>query len=163
MSSPLNPLQRAFIPIAVATALGDMPQLDQAIEQGLNQQLPISIAKEVMVHLYAYVGFPRSLNALNTLLTVVKRRKEQGIIDVEGDSSPTPTLQADSLRVGTANQTALVGQPVTGELFEFCPAIDQLLKAHLFGDLFQRPQLSWRDRELSTLCALSVMSVVSSQ
>ncbi|WP_241574807.1 hypothetical protein [Rosenbergiella nectarea] len=45
MSSPLNPLQRAFIPIAVATALGDMPQLDQAIEQGLNQQLPISIAK----------------------------------------------------------------------------------------------------------------------
>jgi len=152
-----------LIPIATATALGDMPKLTQVIERGLNQQLPISTAKEVMVHLYAYVGFPRSLNALNTLLAVVKERKAQGIVDVEGDSSSTPTINPDSLLIGTANQTALVRQPVTGELFEFCPAIDHLLKAHLFGDLFQRPQLSWSDRELSTLCALAVIPGVTSQ
>lgn len=163
MTSLFNPLQRAIIPIAISTALGDMQQLVLAIEQGLDQQLPISTAKEVMVHLHAYVGFPRSLNALNTLLTVVKRRRDQGIQDCEGDSEPTQTINPDSLRMGTANQTALVGQPVTGELFEFCPAIDQCLKAHLFGDLFQRPQLSWPDRELSTLCALAVISGVSSQ
>ena len=163
MTSLFHPLQRAIVPIAISTALGDMPQLVQAIEQRLNQKLPISIAKEVMVHLHAYVGFPRSLNALNTLLTVVKRRQEQGIQDCEGDSEPTQTINTNSLRIGTANQTALVGQPVTGELFEFCPAIDQCLKAHLFGDLFQRPQLSWSDRELSTLCALAVMSGLSSQ
>ncbi|WKX25813.1 carboxymuconolactone decarboxylase family protein [Tatumella ptyseos] len=163
MMPPLHPLQRILIPIATATALGDMPKLTQAIERALNQQLPISTAKEVMVHLYAYVGFPRSLNALNTLLTVVKERKEQGIIDVEGDSSSTPTINTDSLLIGTANQTTLVGQPVKGELFEFCPAIDHCLKAHLFGDLFQRPQLSWSDRELSTLCALAVIPGVTSQ
>lgn len=163
MTSLFNPLQRAIIPIAISTALGDMPQLVLAIEQGFDQQLPISTAKEVMVHLHAYVGFPRSVNALNTLLTVVKRRRDQGIQDCEGDSEPTETINPDSLRIGTANQTALVGQPVTGKLFEFCPAIDQCLKAHLFGDLFQRPQLSWPDRELSTLCALAVMSGVSSQ
>ena len=86
MTSLFKPLQRAIIPIAISTALGDMPQLVLAIEQGLDQQLPISTAKEVMVYLHAYVGFPRSVNALNTLLTVVKRRRDQGIQDYEGDS-----------------------------------------------------------------------------
>lgn len=98
-----NPLQRAIIPIAISTALGDMPQLVLAIEQGLDQQLPISTAKEVMVHLHAYVGFPRNVNALNTLLTVVKRRRDQGIQDCEDDSEPTETINPDSLRIGTAN------------------------------------------------------------
>jgi len=45
MTSLFHPLQRAIIPIAISTALSNMPQLVlRAIEQGLDQQRPISTA-----------------------------------------------------------------------------------------------------------------------
>lgn len=56
------------------------------------------------------------------------------------------------LAVGTENQTKLVGAPVKGALFNFAPAIDQHLKAHLFGDIFARANLDWKNRELANSC-----------
>ncbi len=50
-----------------------------------------------------------------------------------------------------------------GPLFEFAPAIDQFLKAHLFGDIFARDNLDWKSRELATVGALAGMSGVESQ
>lgn len=163
MSSTLNPFQHAIIPIAASSATGDISRLTEHLDSALNQQLPISMAKEVMVHLYAYVGFPRSLNALNTLMTLVDKRRDQGLNDVPGDVEQPEVVLPNSLQIGTENQTKLAGQPVSGPLFSFAPAIDQFLKAHLFGDLFQRTQLSWIDRELTTLSALSVLTGVESQ
>ncbi|MBT0720204.1 carboxymuconolactone decarboxylase family protein [Rosenbergiella collisarenosi] len=163
MSSTLNSFQHAIIPIAASSATGDISRLTEHLDSALNQQLPISMAKEVMVHLYAYVGFPRSLNALNTLMTLVDKRRDQGLNDVPGDVEQPEVVLPNSLQIGTENQTKLAGQPVSGPLFSFAPAIDHFLKAHLFGDLFQRTQLSWIDRELTTLSALSVLTGVESQ
>ena len=87
----------------------------------------------------------------------------KGITDETG-REPAPTPQGwNSLTAGTENQTRLVGKAVTGKIFEFSPAIDQFLKSHLFGDLFQRDVLDWSTRELVTISALSAMSGVSSQ
>ena len=69
----------------------------------------------------------------------------------------------EALAVGTANQTKLAGAPVKGPLYDFAPAIDQYLKAHLFGDIFARDNLDWRSRELATVAALSAMSGVEAQ
>ena len=61
------------------------------------------------------------------------------------------------------NQTRLIGKPVTGPLFTFAPAIDQFLKTHLFGDIFQRDTLSWQTRELATISFLAAIPGVTSQ
>ncbi|MEO5890822.1 MAG: hypothetical protein ABIQ31_11240 [Ferruginibacter sp.] len=37
-----------------------------------------------MIQLYAYCGFPGSLNALNIFKAVLKERKSNGTIDKEG-------------------------------------------------------------------------------
>jgi 4-carboxymuconolactone decarboxylase len=68
-----------------------------------------------------------------------------------------------SIEFGTENQTKLVGQPVSGPLFDFAPAIDRFLKAHLFGDIFQRDVLNWSERELATVAALANIEGVNSQ
>src|SRR5205085_7368950 len=76
--------QQAIAPIAAAMATGDMPRLNAALHQGLEAGLAISDAKELLVQLYAYTGFPRSLNALGELMKVVGERKQRGVQDAPG-------------------------------------------------------------------------------
>ena len=160
----LSPAQQAIAPIAAATSLGDIPQLNAALNQGLDAGLTVSDAKEVLVQLYAYAGFPRSLNALGELMKVLEVRKQRGIKDAAGrnPSRPLP-VGKDLLALGTANQTKLSGAPVRGPLFEFAPQVDEYLKSHLFGDIFGRDNLDWQSREVATVSALAAMSGVESQ
>ena len=112
--------------------------------------------KEVLVKLYAYAGFPRSLNALSELMKVLEVRKQRSIQDALGrePSRAIPT-GAMLISVGKANQTKISGAPVQGPLFDFAPVIDQYLQAHLFGDIFERDNLDWQSRELATVGALA--------
>jgi 4-carboxymuconolactone decarboxylase len=160
----LSQKQQAIPPIAVGVAIGDMEQLRAALNQGLDAGLSVSDAKEILVQLYAYTGFPRSLNALGELMKVVDARKQRGVQDVPGrdPATPIPTGK-DLLAAGTANQTKLSGAPVRGPLFEFAPAIDEFLKTHLFGDIFARDNLDWQSRELATVGALAGLAGVDSQ
>lgn len=162
-TTELTRKQLAIAPIGAAAARGDLPQLSAALEEGLDAGLSISDAKEILVQMYAYAGFPRSLNALGELMKVLQARRERGLQDAPGrDPAPLPTGPA--LRaLGTANQTRLSGSPVAGPLFEFAPAIDEYLKTHLFGDIFGRDNLDWQSRELATVGALSAMEGVDSQ
>ncbi|QHI97434.1 carboxymuconolactone decarboxylase [Xylophilus rhododendri] len=162
-SEALTPLQLAMGPVAAATAIGDVARLPGALEAGLDAGLGVEPLKEAIVQLYAYAGFPRSLNALGELMKVVEARRQRGITDAPGAlAGPVPT-GAQLLAVGTANQTKLAGAPVRGPLFEFAPAIDQFLKIHLFGDIFARDNLDWRTRELVTVAALAALQGVESQ
>jgi 4-carboxymuconolactone decarboxylase len=159
----LSSRQLAIAPVAAAMAVGDMPQLNAALNLGLDAGLTISDAREVLVQLYAYTGFPRSLNALGELMKVLDARRQRGIQDAPGrDPGPVPTGK-ELLALGTANQTKLTGAPVKGPLFDFAPAIDEYLKAHLFGDIFARDNLDWQSRELATVGALAALSGVESQ
>jgi alkylhydroperoxidase/carboxymuconolactone decarboxylase family protein YurZ len=160
----LSKEQQAIAPIAAFAAVGDMAKLDAALNQGLDAGLTVSDEKEILVQLYAYAGFPRSLNALGELMKVLAARKQRGIEDAagRGPSQPIPTGEK-LLAVGTANQTKLSGRPVKGPLFEFTPAIDEFLKTHLFGDIFARDNLDWQSRELATVGALAAMPGVQAQ
>ena len=96
-------------------------------------------------------------------MSVINTRKAKGIHDAEGQlPGPLPEPE-DMLKIGTQNQTALVGQSVKGQLFEFAPAADMYLKTHLFGDIFSRDNLDWLNRELATVGALSAMTGVDPQ
>ena len=160
---PLSRKQQAIAPIGAAMAVGDMPRLATALHEGLDAGLTVSDAKEILVQLYAYTGFPRSLNALGELMKVLDARRQRGVQDAPGcNPGPVPTGK-ELLAAGTANQTRLSGAPVRGALFEFAPAIDEYLKTHLFGDIFGRDNLDWQSRELATVGALSALSGVESQ
>lgn len=163
MREQFNQTEKAIIPIAAFAASGDIENLKMRLNNGLDLGLTVNEIKSVLVQMYAYCGFPRSLNALNTLMTVVAERKDQGINDVQGNASTVSPVVEKSVSVGTKNQTKLVGEVVTGPLYEFAPAIDAYLKAHLFCDIFEDDVLSWKQRELATLSALSTMQGVNSQ
>jgi alkylhydroperoxidase/carboxymuconolactone decarboxylase family protein YurZ len=165
MTTSALPLrQHTIAPIGAAAAIGDIPLLTQALNDGLDAGLSISDAREILVQLYAYAGFPRSLNALGELMKTLDDRKKRGIQDVEGRAPSRAAPKGDALMAaGTANQTKLSGAPVTGALFDFAPAINDYLRAHLFGDIFERDNLDWQSRELATVSMLSTLQGVDSQ
>lgn len=163
MQNPLNTHQQAIIPIAALTACGDMAQLTTALHEGLDAGLTVNEIKEVLIQLYAYCGFPRSLNGLGCFMSVMNTRQAQGIVDEAGKEATLAAAGWDSLTAGRDTQTALVGRTVSGPLFDFAPAIDTYLKAHLFGDIFQRDVLDWQTRELATISALAAIPGAESQ
>ncbi len=160
----LSARQQAIVLIASFMAASDMPRLNAALNQGLDAGLTVSEAKEVLVQLYAYAGFPKSLNALGELLKVVQARKQRGIQDAPGREPSRAVPVGDALvAAGTANQTKISGGPVQGAVFDFAPVINQFLQAHLFGDIFERDNLDWQSRELATVGALAAMPGVEAQ
>ena len=158
----LDAKETALVAISMYTAQGDMPRLKQALSTGLDAGLTVNEIKEVLVQLYAYCGFPRSLNALGNFMQLTQEREAKGIQDDFG-KLPGPLPAGTSLEFGTINQTKLCGAPVQGKLFDFAPAIDEFLKAHLFGDIFARDNLDWRTREIATIAALAAMTGTESQ
>jgi len=163
-SETLSARQQAIPLIAAAMATSDMPRLDAALNRGLDAGLTVSEAREILVQLYAYTGFPRSLNALGELMKVIEARKARGIQDAPGrePGRAIPTGNA-LIAVGTANQTRISGGPVKGPVFDFAPVINQYLQAHLFGDIFERDNLDWQSRELATVGALAATPGVEPQ
>ena len=160
----LSSQQQSIPLIAAFMATSDMPNLNTALNQGLDAGLTISETREILVQLYAYVGFPRSLNALNELMTVVQARKQRGIDDAPGREPSRAIPTGDELlAAGTANQTKISGAPVKGPVFEFAPVANQFLQTHLFGDIFERDNLDWQSRELATVGALAATPGVESQ
>lgn len=113
VSDTLSARQQAIPLIAASMASSQMDKLNAALNQGLDAGLTINETKEILVQLYAYTGFPRSLNALNELMKVVEARKQRGVEDVEGKEPVAAIPVGDELRrVGTANQTKISGAPV---------------------------------------------------
>ncbi|MBQ4005527.1 MAG: carboxymuconolactone decarboxylase family protein, partial [Muribaculaceae bacterium] len=147
--------QQALVAIAACEAKGNIEGLKIALNEGFEQGLTVSEAKEALSQLYAYTGFPRSLNALGALQQVIKERTEAGKRTEAGrEADPLPS-DYDALKQGTEVQTQLVGgKPFT---YSFAPQTDYYLKAHLFGDIFARNNLSFADREIVTVSAISAL------
>lgn len=160
----LSATQQAIVPIAALAAAGDMTKLNAALNQGLDAGMTVSDAREILVQLYAYAGFPRSLNALGELMKVLDERKQRGIQDAPGRAPSRAIPKGDALlAAGTANQTKLSGGPVEGVLFDFAPTANEYLRTHLFGDIFERDNLDWPSRELATVGMLSALPGADSQ
>lgn len=148
-----------IVAIASFTAKGDLEQLKNVLSTALDAKLTVNEIKETLVHLYAYCGFPRSIQGLNTLIAVLETRKAQGITDEMGKTASAIADTLNKYERGKKVLEALTGQPqVTppkSGYGAFSPEIDVFLKEHLFADIFGRDVLSYQDREVATLTALA--------
>ena len=161
MTNALTTRQQHLVAVASLEAKGDIAGLYGAIDDALDDLLTVSELKEAFSQLYAYTGFPRSLNALGALQAVVERRAADGRATTEGDDAAPLPADYDALAAGTAVQAQLTGND--RYYYAFAPATDYYLKAHLFGDIFARNTLSFADRELVTIGALSGLEGVEPQ
>ncbi len=155
--------EQSIVSIAALTAKGDLSRLKAVLDTGLEAGLTVNEIKEVLVHLYAYCGFPRSIRGLQTFMEVLDKRKAIGIHDKTGNEV-SPRNEKDSKYER--------GKKILGELTKtpqpdtltgysaFAPIIDTFLKEHLFADIFERDVLTYSERELVTVSVLSTIGGV---
>lgn len=159
----LNTKQDKIVTIAAFTATGHLQKLKKALNEGLDAGLTVNEIKEILVQMYAYAGFPRSLNGINTFLEVLEEREKKGIKDEPGKEPSLLPANKSSIELGTEIQTRLIGAQATGKYITFAPAIDTFLKGHLFGDIFGRDNLDFQSREIATISALAAIEGVNPQ
>lgn len=162
----LNDRQQSIVTIAAFTASGDLERLKPALNHGLDGGLTVNEIKEVLVQMYAYAGFPRSLNGISTFMSVLDERKARGITDEVGNEATPLPADLDRDAYGARVRAKLAGLdeiPPPAKWQEFAPVIDRFLKEHLFADIFARDVLDDQSRELATIAALAAMDGTAGQ
>jgi len=159
----LNQRQESIVAISALTANGNIEKLKPTLNEALDHGLTVNEVNEVIVHAYAYAGFPRSFNGMLAFMSVMDERQSKGIKDEMGkEGSPVPAgLDRDSYGAKVRAQLSGLDEvPPPAKWQEFSPVIDKFLKEHLFADLFARDILSFQDRELATVAILASMTGV---
>lgn len=157
MEYALSPKQQSIVSIASSVAAGDLGNLKVALAKGLYAGMTVNEIKEVLVHIYAYCGFPRSLRGLQTFMAVIEQRKAQNIKDVYGREASEIKSKKSKYERGRDILAELSGVPADAPkagYAEFAPEIERFLKEHLFADIFERDVLTYAERELATVAAL---------
>lgn len=154
----LDNKQQSIVRIAALTGKGDLSKLKTDLKAGLVAGLTVNQVKEVIVHVYAYAGFPRSIRGLQTFMTVLDERQAKGIKDMVGADASPITDERGKYDRGKAVLDSLLGAPQSESRIGysgFAPVIEVFLKEHLFADIFERDILSYAQRELATVSVLA--------
>lgn len=164
MEYKLSEREQNITLIAANTALGDMDQLKIVLKKAIDSRtLTMNEIKEILVQMYAYCGFPRSLNAINKFKELIDEREASGIKDKVGDEGKTLPVNIDKNKYGEEVRAKLTKTRKAGSYAQFVPVIDDYLREHLFADIFARGVLSEREREIATISALASRDGVEAQ
>lgn len=124
-----------------------------AIRSGLS----VEQLAEALIQLSVYAGFPSALNAFSVL--------SKALAEPSTTSTPAPTPQPvvgeqtlSRLERGVAALAASSGgsgEAVVSSFDDIAPDIGRLIVEHSYGDIFCRPGLDLKTRELSACAALA--------
>ncbi|PQL91809.1 carboxymuconolactone decarboxylase family protein [Apibacter adventoris] len=150
--------EQSIISISALTAKGNLDKLKTALNIGLEAGLTVNEIKEILVHLYAYCGFPRSIRGLQTFMEVMEERKRKGLKDKVGKEA-SKIDETDSKYERGKNILVKLNQMPQSDILTgysaFAPIIDIYLKEHLFADIFERDVLNYIQRELATISVIT--------
>jgi 4-carboxymuconolactone decarboxylase len=165
-TNALDAQEQSIIAISALMATGDLESLKIQLNTGLDAGLTVNEIKEALIQLYAYCGFPRSLNGISAFMQILEERKTKGITDTMGKGATPLKDRTDKYERGRKTLETLTklpqAKPAPG-FGEFAPRIDAFLKEHLFADIFDSDVLDYQQRELVTISALAAMPGVELQ
>jgi 4-carboxymuconolactone decarboxylase len=149
----LDDKQRELITLVVLTTNQTLPQLKAHVGAALNVGLtPVEI-KEAVYQCAPYIGFPKTLNAINEVNEVFKSKNIA--LPIESQKEVDEDNRYDK---GVATQVEIFGN-VIAKMQESTPSnrkhIQEYLSAFCFGDFYTRGGLDIKTRELLTLCIVS--------
>ncbi|ACL17749.1 carboxymuconolactone decarboxylase family protein [Methanosphaerula palustris] len=147
--------------VAALTAMGTAaPQLKVHIHAALHVGCTPEEIREVIIQMNGYAGFPATLNAVGTLMEVLKETRQ--------------TLSKESVHAGTEGryergkemlaQIAPAQEQVLRETFDpINPDITKYVIEFAYGDIYARGILPIRNRQAATIAALAAMGTAPSQ
>jgi len=149
----LSDTTRELITITALATNQTLPQLRAHTNGALNIGVkPIEI-REVIYSLAPFIGYPKVLNALDTVNSVFKGR---GIkLPLENEAT---VADNERFNKGKEIQTPLYGEGMKQNMKdlpgEFADAVPRILTESCFGDFYTRNGLDIKTRELMIFCSL---------
>jgi 4-carboxymuconolactone decarboxylase len=149
----LSDTTRELITITALATNQTLPQLRAHTNAALNIGVkPIEI-REVIYSLAPFIGYPKVLNALDTVNSVFKGR---GIkLPLENQAT---VADNERFNKGKEIQTPLYGEGMKQNMKdlpgEFADAVPRILTESCFGDFYTRNGLDIKTRELMIFCSL---------
>jgi len=152
----LDDRTRELITITALTTNQTLPQLKAHTNAALNIGVkPIEI-REVVYQLAPFIGYPKVLNALDTINSVFKSRNIQLPLENKGT-----VKENERFEKGKEKQVPLYGTGMKKYMSdlpgEFGVIIPDMLTASCFGDFYTREGLDIKTRELTIYCALATL------
>jgi len=153
---------RELITITALATNQTLPQLRAHTNAALNIGIkPIEI-REVIYQLAPFIGYPKVLNALETINAVFKDR---GIkLPLQNEAT---VAESERFEKGKAIQSPIYGEGMKQNMKdlqgEFAEAIPRLLTESCFGDFYTRSGLDLKTRELMIFCALVTLGGADKQ
>lgn len=169
---------KELVVVAALTALGNAePQLKVHIHGALNVGCNWIEIQEVILQMSAYSGFPSAINAMLALKEVLADRRLEGKNvegrNAEGKENEASWAQSSSVpqgltryEWGAKHLTRLNPNQVNTleETFQnISPDLARLVIEYGFADVFSRPALDAKHREMATIAALTALGTASSQ
>ncbi|MDP1427210.1 carboxymuconolactone decarboxylase family protein [Priestia megaterium] len=157
----LDDKQRELITLVVLATNQTLPQLKACVSAALNVGLtPVEI-KEAVYQCAPYIGFPKTLNAINEVNEVFKAKNIA--LPVESQK----TVDEDNrFQKGLATQGEIFRDGIK-KMQESAPLnqkhMQEFLSAFCFGDFYTRNGLDLKTRELLTLCIISALGGAEGQ
>lgn len=157
----LDDKQRELITLVVLATNQTLPQLKAHVNAALNVGLtPVEI-KEAVYQCAPYIGFPKTLNAINEVNEVFKAKNIA--LPIESQK----TVDEDNrFQKGLAAQVEIFGD-VIKQMQESAPSnqkhMQEYLSSFCFGDFYTRGGLDLKTRELLTFCIISALGGAEGQ
>jgi 4-carboxymuconolactone decarboxylase len=150
----LDDKSRELITIVALTVNQTLPQLKSHTNCALNIGVtPIEI-RETVYQCAPFIGFPKTLNAVNTINEVFVQRKIILPLEKQGTVN-----EKERFAKGNEIQTPLYGNEIKENLNDIHGDLNGVIPAFLtefcFGDFYTRKGLSVAKRELLILCLLA--------
>lgn len=152
--------QRQLINVAALTAMGTAaPQLRFHADAALHVGVTPGELVETVIHMAVYAGFPAAVNGLAVLREVFSARGVEYV--------PDPPLPAEGRRERGLRLLEEVdgpgGQAVVDSLSDIAPGFAAMIIEFSFGDVYARPGLDLKNRELATIAACTALGHVAPQ
>ena len=143
----LSKRDRSLITVAVNQALYRTDELRIHVGRALENGVAPQEVAELITHIAFYSGWPTGVNASRIAAEVFRERGLPVGAALNG-SGPAP-----------GDSTRGENPPPPSGFYDGAPYLGVLRDSVLFGDIWERPQLSKRDRSLITLAATQAMYV----
>jgi 4-carboxymuconolactone decarboxylase len=157
----LDDKQRELITLVVLTTNQTLPQLKAHVAAALNVGLTPVEVKEAVYQCAPYIGFPKTLNAINEVNEVFKAKNIT--LPIESQKQVDEENRFDK---GLSVQVEIFGD-VIKKMQESAPSnqkhMQEYLSAFCFGDFYTRAGLDLKTRELLTLCIVSSLGGAEGQ
>ncbi|KQR36150.1 (R)-mandelonitrile lyase [Agrobacterium cavarae] len=139
----LAPRDRSLVTLSAIVSTGKTEQIAAHVSRALDNDVKPGEIGELITHLAFYSGWPNAISAVTETKKVFDERQ----------IAPLSNSEATRIELEVAAE-ATRKATVDAAVAPTAAALADLTNRVLFGDLWQRPDLSARDRSLVTMAAL---------